>query len=179
MSIGENVMIAQAGPDQYESVRAFYHALIDAIALLPYGAGWKKDIYPSKEMLRDAAGAGELFIATDSGKIIGAMVVNHECNEGYREYKWPTEAEDSEVTVIHALGVHPDYSGKGVARQMVRFVIEKAGSEGQKVIRLDVLKGNLPAEKLYKRIGFKYLHTLNMFYEDTGWTDYELYEYPL
>ncbi len=48
-----------------------------------------------------------------------------------------------------------------------------------KAIRLDVLKGNLPAEKLYSGLGFRYLHTLNMFYEDTGWTDYELYEYTL
>lgn len=40
----------------------------------------------------------------------------------------------------------------------------------QKVIRLDVLKGNLPAKKLY---------TLPMCYEDTGWTDYELYELVL
>ena len=62
---------------------------------------------------------------------------------------------------------------------MVRFVIDKAGTDGMKAIRLDVLKGNLPAEKLYVGLGFTYLHTLKMFYEDTGWTDYELYEYKL
>ncbi len=56
---------------------------------------------------------------------------------------------------------------------------DKGRSEGMKAIRLDVLKGNLPAEKLYSGLGFRYLHTLNMFYEDTGWTDYELYEYTL
>ena len=52
-------------------------------------------------------------------------------------------------------------------------------AEPDKAIRLDVLKGNLPAEKLYTGLGFKYLHTLKMFYEDTGWTDYELYEYRI
>ena len=30
-----------------------------------------------------------------------------------------------------------------------------------------------------RELGFTYLHTLKMFYEDTGWTDYELYEYKL
>lgn len=172
------MIIRKAKPDEYEAVRDFYHLLIDEIANLPYGAGWKKDIYPSREMLRGAIDAGELYVA-DGGRIIGAMVVNHECNEGYREFDWPTKAEDSEVLLIHALGVRPAYSGKGVAKDMVRLVIDKGRSEGMKAIRLDVLKGNLPAEKLYSGLGFRYLHTLNMFYEDTGWTDYELYEYTL
>ena len=172
------MIIRLAKPDEYEAVRMFYHSLIDAIADLPYGAGWKKDIYPSKELLKDSIDTEELYIAED-GVIIGAMVVNHECNEGYRKFDWPTKAEDSEIVLIHALGVDPAYSGKGIAKQMVRFVIDKAGADGMKAIRLDVLKGNLPAEKLYAGLGFTYLHTLKMFYEDTGWTDYELYEYSL
>ena len=42
-----------------------------------------------------------------------------------------------------------------------------------------MLAGNLPAEKLYSDLGFKYMDTLEMYYEDTGWTAYELYEYIL
>ena len=44
-------------------------------------------------------------------------------------------------------------------------------------IRLDVLGGNIPAEKAYTRMGFVYRGTINMFYEDTGWTGYRLFEY--
>ena len=49
----------------------------------------------------------------------------------------------------------------------------------QKSIRLDVLKGNVPAEKLYSRMGFKYPCTLSMYYEDVGLTDYKIYELSL
>ncbi|QQB18031.1 hypothetical protein [Veillonella parvula] len=49
----------------------------------------------------------------------------------------------------------------------------------QKSIRLDVLKGNVPAEKLYSSMSFKYICTLPMYYEDTGLTDYEIYELSL
>lgn len=41
-----------------------------------------------------------------------------------------------------------------------------------------VWKGNLPAEKLYEGFGFKCIATISMYYEDTDWTDFELYEYP-
>ena len=52
-------------------------------------------------------------------------------------------------------------------------------STHQKAIRLDVLGGNVPAEKLYTDLGFKYMDTLKMYYEYTCRTDYELYEYVL
>ncbi len=173
------MIIKQAGKDQYEQIRLFYHSLIDAMESHTCGPGWIKDVYPSYDMIKDCTKAGEYYIAEEGGCIVGAMVLNHSCNESYREFEWPTKAEDDEVTIIHALGVHPDHSGRGIAKAMVRFAIDKAAEEGQKAVRLDVLKGNTPAEKLYSGLGFNYLHTLKMFYEDTGWTDYELYEYPL
>ena len=107
------------------------------------------------------------------------MVLNHSGNESYREYSWPTAAADFEVTVIHALGVDPEKAGTGYGRKMVEYAIDTARLNRQKVIRLDVLKGNVPAERLYSGIGFRYLHTLPMYYADTGWTDFELYEYVL
>ena len=45
-----------------------------------------------------------------------------------------------------------------------------------KAVRLDVLKGNVPAERLYKDMGFRYVDTLQLFYEDTGRVDFDLYE---
>ena len=43
----------------------------------------------------------------------------------------------------------------------------------------DVLGGNIPAENLYRGLGFQYLATLQMYYENTGWTAFRLYEYVL
>lgn len=83
------------------------------------------------------------------------------------------------MTVIHALGVLTTFQGKGIAGAMVKKAIEIAEETDQKAIKLDVLYGNLPAEKLYIKHGFKYVDTISMFYEDTGWTDFKLFEYVL
>ena len=173
------MIIKKAIPDQFQNVRAFYHAVIDEVGNSHDSVGWKKDIYPSPELLDRSIRAGELFIAAEGEAIIGAMILNHQYNDEYRKAPWPSQADDAEVTVIHALGVHPSCRGKGCARQMVQFAIDYARSCGQKVIRLDVLKGNLLAGKLYSGMGFQCFHTLPMFYEDTGWADFQLYELRL
>ena len=97
-------------------------------------------------------------------QIIAAMIINYESNEGYNNFNWPTRASDNEVMGIHALGVHPRYSGHSYAKKLVRFAIEYAKQNHQKAIRLDFLKGNIPDERLYSSMGFKYLHTLQMYY---------------
>lgn len=60
---------------------------------------------------------------------------------------------------------------------MVQQVIKIACENNIKTIRLDVLEGNIPAEKTYTKMGFMYLDTIQMFYEDTGWTNYKLFEF--
>lgn len=171
------IKIAQA--DEYDRVRDFYYSLIDAMRDAKYGPGWKKDIYPSRALLERSIEHGQLYIAWIDGQIAGCMIVNHEYNDGYKHITWSIEAADSELLVIHALGVHPMFSRRGIAGKMVREVFETARQNNIKAIRLDVLEGNIPAEKTYLKMGFKYLDTVQMFYEDTGWTNYRLFEYAV
>ncbi len=78
--------------------------------------------------------------------------------------------------VIHALGVHSDHQGRGYAKALVQYALDIAGKRGMKSVRLDVIEGNLPAEKLYSCFGFRFMDIQQMFYEDTGWTNFMLYE---
>ena len=171
--------IRKARPHEFAAVRGFYHSVIDAMEGAEYGPGWKKGIYPADEELRRALESGTLFLGEEDSKACAAMVVNHEGNESYADAPWPTAAEPGEFAVIHMLCVHPACGGRGLGGQLVDHALDLARKTGQKCVRLDVLKGNLPANRLYEGRGFRYIGTLPMFYEDTGWTDYELYEYSL
>ena len=46
-------------------------------------------------------------------------------------------------------------------------------------IALWVDNGNLPAVRLYESEGFRFVSRVELFYEDTGLTDFLLYEYAL
>lgn len=169
--------IRVATEKDFNSVRNFYYSLIDLMKNAPYKPGWEKDVYPTKNFLIESICNKELYIAEIDGRIVSCMAVNHKYNEGYNDIKWSINAKDSEILVIHALGVSPEYSGNGIAKQMVKKVIDIAKENKIKTIRLDVLGGNIPAEKLYIKMGFVYCGVTKMFYEDTGLVDYKLYEY--
>ena len=172
-----NIRAARGG--EYEAVRAFYHSLIDDMQDSPYLPGWEKEIYPTNEYLRASVDAGQLYVCEVEGEIAGAMVVNGDCNEGYAQAQWPTQAEPGEVAIIHILGVHPRFARRGLAKELVAWAIDMAKRQGRRAVRLDVLRGNLPADRLYRGMGFVYVDTMRMYYEDTDWTDFDLFEYAL
>lgn len=170
-----NIRIAET--EEYEKVKLFYDSLIDAMQEAEYKPGWEKNVYPTQEFLLNSIKAGELYLGEKEGTIAACMIVNHLYNDGYNTISWAVKAEDAEVLVIHALGVYPLYAKQGLAKQMVQRVVETAKENRIKAIRLDVLEGNIPAEKTYTKMGFVYRDTVKMFYEDTGWTNYKLFEY--
>lgn len=122
---------------------------------------------------------GELFLAELDGVLAGCMVLNHAYNDGYAAAFWAADVPDAQLLVIHALGVHPAFARRGIAHRMVQYAIGTARAQGCRALRLDVLGGNVPAERLYTGQGFTCRGTVRMFYADTGWTDYGLYEYLL
>ncbi len=171
--------IRPARPEEFPAVRAFYHRLIDLMQEAEYRPGWEKDVYPDRDQLRQAIDKQQLYVGELEGSFAAAMIMDRQSNEGYRGAPWLVEAAPERVSVIHALGVLPTLQGRGLAREMVRFAFERARALGSRVIRLDVLSGNLPAERLYLRLGFYRVSNARMFYPDTGWTEFDLYEFDL
>jgi len=62
---------------------------------------------------------------------------------------------------------------------MMQFMIETAYQNNKKALRLAVVKGNLPAERLYQKVGFQYITEYTIQYELTGKVTFFLYEMDL
>ena len=172
-------MIRAAEKNEYGKVLSFYDKLIDDMQGCKYHPKWQKGIYPDPEELKTAVEKSELFIYEEADEIVAAMRLNHEVTDGYEKVSWTVDAAKEEVTVIHMLGVAVRQQGKGIAKKMVKYAIDTARRESQKAVRLDVLVGNVPANRLYESMGFEFREKITLFYEDTGITDFELYEFVL
>lgn len=171
--------IRVAMPDEYKKVINFYYEMIDKMQSSEFHPTWKMGVYPTDDYLKELVLSGQLFLCLDGERIIGAMVINHDCNESYSKMSWEVDAAADEVTIIHLLCVLPEYGGRGLGKKMLSFAMAHAAEKNQKAIRLDVMEKNLPAIKLYDSMGFRRLETVCMFYESTGWTNFIIYEYEV
>jgi len=61
---------------------------------------------------------------------------------------------DPEVVHLMAMWVHPTIRGSEGAAELVAAVVGWSRSEGAKVVRLKVIKGNDRARHFYERMGF-------------------------
>lgn len=164
---------------EFERIKEFYWNLIDAMRDQNDRIGWKKGIYPTDEFLRESLSKGELFTLKDNGILYGCVILNSECNEGYQGLPWSIDCQEEDVFVPHALAVDPAQQGKGLGAKIVHEIFRYAREQHKKAVRLDILGTNVMAERLYTKCGFQFVEAKNMFYEDTGWTEYKMYEYNL
>ncbi|ANK62091.1 GNAT family N-acetyltransferase [Loigolactobacillus backii] len=172
-------MIKLVQPSELQQVITFYENLIDGMQNAKFPTDWKKGIYPSATYLSDALRRQELFVDWQDDVIVSAMVLNSAANAGYEQANWSLDVADSEVLLIHTLGVAPQQQGHGIAQQMVKFAVDYARQQHKQTIHLDAIGTNLPAQKLYSACGFTCVGTFKLFYEDTGVTDFLLYELNL
>ena len=115
----------------------------------------------------------------ENGDLYACVILNSECNEGYNGCSWSIDCDFSEILIPHALAVNPELQGKGIGKIVVRNILDIAKSEHKKAIRLDVLGACKSAEHLYMSCGFHFVEAKNMYYEDTRWTEYKMFELNL
>ncbi len=78
---------------------------------------------------------------------------------------------------INAIGVLPDYRGKGYGKELLQQVVNALKeNSGIKNIHLEVVKDNLIAINLYKELGFEKTGELkNLFTKNNTLMDIEIY----
>ena len=171
--------IRKADLNQFEAVMNFYYDLIDSMRNYEYRPLWEKDVYPTRQFIYKSIENNELFIAANDSAIVGSMIMNHISADEYSKAPWKVMAKNDETMIIHALAVLPEGQGAGIGMKMVNYAIKHCKDNNMKAIRLDVLLPNKPAHKLYAKMGFAYIDKIQLFYEDTGLTDFLLYELEL
>lgn len=174
----KELIIRKLRIDELEDLVAFYRKVIDQLHKRDSVVKWSLDVYPTRQDIASALEAGEMHAGFLNGRIVCAFRLG-ENDETYDRFEWPTEVSPEEVSVIHLLAVNDGFAGRGFATKLVAYASDVSRKIGKKVIRLDVLKGNMPAEKLYLKCGFRFVTEQKIFYEDTGLMDFRMFELVL
>lgn len=113
------------------------------------------EAYPSLEAFQMDVERAELFVLEQSAKIIGTVVISTLMDKEYRPVQWLTP--DGVSIYIHRLSVHPEFQGKGHARQLMDFAENRARKKGYRSVRLDTFSQNKSNQRFYERRGYQRL----------------------
>ena len=170
------MLFKKANLEDFHMIKQFYWDLIDEMSDQNDKIGWKKGIYLTDSFLQESLGREELFVLEKERQLYASVILNSACNEGYAGVPWSIACDVDEILVPHALAVSPFRQGKGIGRYFMGEILKLAKAEKKKTVRLDILGTNTVAERLYTGCGFHFVQAKDLFYEDTGWTEYKMYE---
>lgn len=169
-------LLRKANTSDAEALWHFYAEVCAAQAESPYTPSWHLGIYPAREDLEEHIAAGALYFHSCGGRIAAAAVLSAGEDPIYADAAWPTACAAEEVCVLHLFAVHPSFRRSGVSDAMLEALASLAKAGGKRLIRLDVVTGNLPAERLYRKHGFSFAEEREVCYPDTGNISVRLFE---
>ena len=146
-----------------EAVLALYKAVIGT----PFCV-WDDEYPGSAEIERDLA-AECLFVLEENGEIIGAISINPEneldAQENVGEYSGAVSinlknerdcrrAKENAGEFARVV-IRPDAQGKGLGKILVAGILGKMRERGYEIARLAVEANHIPAQRLYRSLGFQ------------------------
>ncbi|MCQ2561491.1 MAG: GNAT family N-acetyltransferase [Clostridia bacterium] len=118
-------------------------------------SNWRLNLYPVRATAQNALDHGWLWVGEDEKGIFGSYILNKNQAEEYKQIPWHFEAPDDKVMVIHTLCIAPERRGEKKGQEFIEFADGVAKDMGCEVIRIDTWEGNLPAQALYKKMGYE------------------------
>ncbi len=94
------------------------------------------------------------FIAELNNQPVGYVIAR-------REFK-----ENEIIGHVIAIAVHPDFRGRGIGKRLMETVLQEFKKLGVKKVYLEVRVNNLPALRLYEKLGFKIVEYIPSYYRD-------------
>lgn len=171
--------LIKATRKDFDEISRFYRSAIMNTKKMSIYAKWVYGKHPTDEMIIRYINEGAMYFCEKGGAIVSAVAVTPHQSEDYHDTLWSVSADDDDVSVVHILCVDPKIQRNGIAREVMRLVIELSRKNGKKAVRLDALACNIPAQKLYESLGFKKKSVRRWFADNVGWTDFFLYELVL
>lgn len=148
--------IIRCSMQELDEATAFYTEVTAYLTAHINYPKWTHGVYPARESICAAIANGGQYLCRDGGAVVGGFILNNDPDGAYERGSWSMELAEGDYMVVHSLAVAPSAYGRGIAQYMVEFCLQTAKDEGYPAVRLDVVPQNLPAKRLYEKMGFTF-----------------------
>jgi L-amino acid N-acyltransferase YncA len=137
--------IRDADEDDVEAITALTNALIPTTTY-----EWREEPFTVEERaawLADKAAAGmPVLVADDGGDVIGWA--------GYGDFRDTGRWPGYRFTVEHTVHVREDQWGRGVGRRLMEVLVDRALTDGKRVMVAAIDASNVDSVRFHERLGF-------------------------
>lgn len=152
--------ITFAQEEELSEIYDFYREVCAELKHARYTPRWQIDLYPGREDIKKFILKREMIIGRSKDRILSVMAL----------------ADHDHYTSLHLFAVHPQYRGKHISEEMMQAMYRMVEKRNHKIIRLDVIQGNLPAERLYQKFGFRKVGNRTEYFDFCGELVFSVYE---
>ena len=119
------------------------------------GSNQWQDGYPNPEVIKADIEKEVGFVLTEGENLVGycAVLINDEPAYAGIEGKW---LSDEDFVVVHRIAIAQDYLGKGLAKEMMKFIEEFAIQNNIYSVKADTNFDNLGMIKSFEKAGYVY-----------------------
>ena len=160
-----------------EHILEFYQNVINSLKGSEFRPKWNER-YPNPEYIKTNI-EKEVYICTKNREIIACVVLNNRFDPEYEDINWNVNANPNEIIVIHTFAIASDSTGKGIGKEIFGQIKTYGLKNNKKTLRVDIINGNDGAQKVFKRFGFEYVDSVEMFHPAVGLEKFHLFEYDL
>ena len=140
------MIFRKADASDAKTVLALYRAVIGT----PFCV-WDES-YPGETEIQGDLAAGTLYVLARDSEVIGAISIVPE-NETDNLDCWKVRENAREFARV---AVRPDCQQQGLSFYLVDGVIRELKEQHTAAIHIAVAKSNIPAQKLYRKMGFDF-----------------------
>lgn len=114
---------------------------------------WQPGTFPIK-WIQDAIARGELYLASEAGTVIGAVIV-----QASDTFTWGEASLADAASYVHGLRVRRSAAGRGIGLALLRWAEREIAARGNHLVRLDCTAENPALCAYYERAGYRRVQT--------------------
>lgn len=113
--------------------------------------------YPSRDIVKEDILHRRSYVVEDEEGICAVFSLIDDGEPTYRKiYSGQWLGGDRPYLALHRIAVRLNKRGKGISKQIIDFIVDKAKSENYVTIRVDTHQGNIPMRKMLEKNEFLY-----------------------
>ena len=137
--------------NDFEAVKNIYIDVIENTPLIERYARWVYGKHPTDEQIKAYIERDEMYFLMDEDDAAGVVAISMNQGAEYEKIVWRDKLPNDRVATVHLLAVSPSYQGRSLGIKLLEEAMKIAVRNGKKALRLDALKTNLPAQRIYCR----------------------------